>query len=37
MTIIQRPSLDPSIRRLTYGRIKPMDCDLSWWERLFRR
>lgn len=29
--------LDPTLRRLTYGRIRPMDCDLTWWERLFRR
>ena len=34
---LPRQSLDPSIRRLTYGRIKPMDSDLTWWERLFRR
>ena len=32
-----RPPLDPSLRRRTYGPIRPMDCDLAWWERLFRR
>lgn len=32
-----KPPLDPGVRRQTYGRIRPMDCDRTWWERLLRR
>jgi SMC interacting uncharacterized protein involved in chromosome segregation len=37
VTVIARQSLDPSLRRLTYGPIQPMDSDRPWWERIFRR
>ena len=33
----RKPVLDPDLRRQIYGHVRPMDCDLSWWERLFRR
>lgn len=36
-TIQPRPAMDPSLRLKTYGRIRPLDEDLTWWERLFRR
>ena len=32
-----RQSQDPSLRLLTYGRIRPLETDLTWWERMFRR
>lgn len=32
-----RPGMDPSLRLKTYGRIRPLDEDLTWWERIFRR
>ncbi len=33
----QRQSMDPSLRLRTYGRIRPLEADLTWWERMFRR
>ncbi|WP_296677800.1 hypothetical protein [Novosphingobium sp.] len=33
----QRPQMDPSIRLRTYGKIRPMAADRTWWERLLRR
>ena len=33
----QRKSMDPSLRLRTYGRIRPLEADLTWWERIFRR
>ena len=33
----RKPALDPDMRRQIYGNIRPLDCDLTWWERLFRR
>ncbi len=33
----QRKPMDPSLRLHTYGRIRPLEADLTWWERMFRR
>lgn len=33
----RKPALDPDMRRQIYGHVRPMDCDMTWWERLFRR
>ncbi|MFP5395843.1 MAG: hypothetical protein ACLGHF_06735 [Alphaproteobacteria bacterium] len=33
----RKSELDPDLRRQIYGHIRPMDCDRSWWEKLFRR
>ena len=33
----RKSALDPDLRRQIYGHVRPMDYDLSWWERLFRR
>ena len=33
----RKSTLDPDVRRRIYGHVRPMDCDMSWWERLFRR
>lgn len=35
--IMPRASLDPTIRRQTYGPLRPMEGSRSWWERLLRR
>ena len=32
-----RPAMDPSLRLRTYGRIRPLESDRTWWERLLRR
>ncbi|MFM5884568.1 MAG: hypothetical protein ACKOQ3_04440 [Novosphingobium sp.] len=32
-----RPPMDPSQRLRTHGRIRPLEADQTWWERLFRR
>ena len=32
-----RKSMDPSLRLRTYGRIRPLEADMTWWERMFRR
>ena len=32
-----RPPMDPSQRLRTYGRIRPLETDQTWWERLLRR
>ena len=32
-----RKAMDPSLRLRTYGRIRPLEADLTWWERMFRR
>ena len=32
----QRKSMDPSLRLRTYGRIRPLEADMTWWERMFR-
>ncbi|PKB25085.1 hypothetical protein B0I00_0266 [Novosphingobium kunmingense] len=32
-----RPPMDPSLRLRTYGRIRPLAEDMTWWERIFRR
>lgn len=32
-----RPPMDPSMRLRTYGRVRPLAEDMTWWERIFRR
>jgi hypothetical protein len=32
-----RAGMDPSLRLQTYGRIRSLDQERHWWERLFRR
>ena len=29
--------MDPSQRLRTYGRIRPLESNRTWWERLLRR
>ena len=35
-SIASRP-MDPSQRLRTYGRIRPLESNRTWWERLLRR
>lgn len=32
-----RGQMDPSVRLRTYGRLRPLESSLSWWDRLLRR
>ncbi len=34
---LHRQSLDPSLRLMKYGRVRPMDEDRGFFERLFAR
>ncbi len=32
-----RKVMDPSLRLRTYGPIRPLEADMTWLERMFRR
>ena len=32
-----RGQMDPSVRLRTYGRLRPLESSLTWWDRLLRR
>ena len=32
-----RDQMDPSLRLRIYGRLRPLESGMTWWERLTRR
>lgn len=34
---VRRPAGDPSLRLMMHGRIRPMEEDMGFWEKLFAR